>query len=82
MMQAYHLDDELSYNQKVDLDILMSLNTPEDRQAWIQSVDDHDFYYGLALLQVAAFKEIEYEIEKVKDYSAANSYIAYIKSLN
>lgn len=81
-MQAYHRDDELEYHQKIDLDILMSLKTAEERQVWIESVDDHDFYYGLALLQVAAIKEIEYELDKSNDYADAVNLIEYIKSLN
>lgn len=81
-MQAYHRDDELEYHQKVDLDILMSLKTTEERQVWIESVDDQDFYYGLALLQVAAIKEIEYELDKSNDYTDAVNLIEYIKSLN
>lgn len=81
-MQAYHRDDELEYHQKIDLDILMSLKTTEERQVWIESVDDHDFYYGLALLQVAAIKEIEYELDKSNDYADAVNLIEYIKSLN
>ncbi len=81
-MRAYHLDDELAEYQKTDLDILMSLNTAEERQVWIESVDDQDFYYGLALLQVAAIKEIEYELDQSGDYSDAVNLFEYIKSLN
>ena len=81
-MYAYRMDDEFTEDQKSDLDLLMSLKTQEDKQEWVDSVDKSDFYYGLALLQVAAFKELEYDLDKTQDYSTAASIIEYIKSLS
>lgn len=79
---AYRMDDEFNEDQKNDLDLLMSLNTKEDKENWLRSVDEEDFYYGMSLLLAASIKEQEYELDKTQDYSTAASVIEYIKSLS
>lgn len=74
------MSDELTRDQKTDLYILMSLKTKSEKQQWIDSVDMDQFYYGLSLLQVAAY--IEMESQEGNDYADAVNLIEYIKSLN
>ena len=74
------MSDELTRDQKTDLYILMSLKTKAEKQQWIDSVDSDQFYYGLSLLQVAAY--IEMESQEGDEFSDAVNIIEYIKSLN
>lgn len=78
---AYKLDDELTPDQKNDLNILISLDTPDQKQEWLDSVDQGDFYYGLSLLEVAALKELERDTEH-GSREEAKSVIDYIKTLS
>jgi hypothetical protein len=77
---AYKLDDELTPDQKNDLSILISLKTDEEKNAWINSVDEYDFYYGLSLLEIGALKELERDTENVA-CNEAKSIIDYIMAL-
>ena len=63
MRHAYHLDDELTPEQKADLDVLLSLKSTEMRQEWADAVGDEGISYGLALLEIAALKELERDTE-------------------
>ena len=53
--------DESSLNpqQLSDLAILMSLNTPELMNEWIDAVGPDDVNYGLALLRTAALDMLD-----------------------
>lgn len=79
---AYLMDNELTEAQKGDLNLLMALKTQEDKQNWIDAVDQEDFYYGLALLQVAALKELDKQVNTISDCVDSVRIWDYIKSLN
>jgi hypothetical protein len=59
MIDAFELDNELTQTQKQDLRIVLSLNTPEEIQDWIDHVGWGDFEYGMSLIEVAALKQLE-----------------------
>lgn len=79
-LRAYKLDDELTVDQKCDLDILLSLKSEEDRRNWISAVDELDFYYGMALLKVAQYKEIDRATERGEFLEANEVLKAYINA--
>ena len=62
-----------------DLKILMNLNTNEQRRAWIRSVDEDDFNYGIALLQVAALEALDEETADMTEFPKVR---ALLKKIN
>lgn len=61
MTHAYHLDDELTPEQKNDLDILTSLRGADEINEWMEAVGWADVAYGISLMEIAAIKELELE---------------------
>tara|TARA_B110000503_G_scaffold141270_1_gene234254 strand:- start:863 stop:1117 length:255 start_codon:yes stop_codon:yes gene_type:complete len=62
-LPAFELDDELNDSQKEDVRIMMSLDTKDEINNWMECVGWDDVKYGLALLEVAHIKELESETQ-------------------
>lgn len=65
--------------QSVDLQILMSLKTPEDMQTWAEAVGPEDVCYGLSLMECAALATLDEDVAAMLTYPDAMSAINRIK---
>jgi hypothetical protein len=65
--------------QSVDLRILMSLQTPEDVQEWVEAVGPDDVFYGLSLIECAALAMLDEDVATMTAYPEAQAVINRIK---
>jgi hypothetical protein len=65
--------------QSTDLRILMSLQTPEDIQEWMEAVGPDDVCYGLALIECAALAALDEDVAGMDFYPDAQAVINRVK---
>lgn len=65
--------------QSTDLRILMSLQTPEDIQEWMEAVGPDDVFYGLSLIECAALAALDEDVAALKAYPEAMAVIQKVK---
>lgn len=65
--------------QSVDLRILMSLQTPEDIQEWMEAVGPDDVCYGLSLMECAALAMLDEDVAALTAYPEAMAVINGVK---
>ena len=57
------VNTSLTQEQQSDVALLMSLNTPELIQEWIEAVGKEDVAYGISLLHIAAYEATDNHID-------------------
>jgi hypothetical protein len=65
--------------QSIDLRIIMSLQTPQDIQEWMEAVGEEDVFYGLSLIECAALAMLDEDVEAMTTYPDAMAVINRIK---
>ena len=65
--------------QSTDLRILMSLQTPEDIQEWMEAVGPDDVFYGLSLIECAALAMLDEDVAALTVYPEAMAVIQKVK---
>ena len=65
--------------QSVDLRILMSLQTPEDIQEWMEAVGPDDVCYGISLMECAALASLDEDVVGMDSYPDAMAVIQKVK---
>ena len=65
--------------QSVDLRILMSLQTPEDIQEWMEAVGPDDVFYGLSLIECAALAMLDADVDAMHAYPEAMAVINQVR---
>ena len=65
--------------QSIDLRIIMSLQTPQDIQEWMEAVGEEDVFYGLSLIECAALAMLDEDVEAMTVYPEAMAVINRIK---
>ena len=65
--------------QSVDLRILMSLQTPEDIQEWMEAVGPDDVFYGLSLIECAALAMLDEDVAAMPSWPEAQAVIQKVK---
>lgn len=65
--------------QSTDLRILMSLQTPEDIQGWMEAVGPDDVFYGLSLIECAALALLDEDVAEMASYPDAMAVINQVK---
>ena len=65
--------------QSTDLRILMSLQTPEDIQEWMEAVGPDDVFYGLSLIECAALAMLDEDVAAMTSWTEAQAVIQKVK---
>jgi hypothetical protein len=65
--------------QSTDLRILMSLQTPEDIQEWIEAVGPDDVCYGISLMECAALASLDEDVAAMTAWPEAQAVIQKVK---
>ena len=65
--------------QSTDLRILMSLQTPEDIQEWMEAVGPDDVFYGLSLIECVALAMLDEDVAAMASYPEAMAVIQKAK---
>ncbi len=65
--------------QSTDLRILMSLQTPEDIQEWMEAVGPDDVCYGISLIECAALAMLDEDVAAMTSWTEAQAVIQKVK---
>jgi hypothetical protein len=65
--------------QSIDLRILMSLETPQDIQEWMEAVGPGDVFYGLSLIECAALAMLDEDVAAMTSYPEAMAVINQVR---
>lgn len=65
--------------QSTDLRILMSLQTPEDIQEWMEAVGPDDVSYGLSLMECAALAMLDEDVAAMTAWPEAMAVIRQVQ---
>ena len=65
--------------QSTDLRIIMSLQTPEDIQEWMEAVGKDDVFYGLSLIECAALAMLDEDVAAMTAYPEAMAVINQVR---
>jgi hypothetical protein len=65
--------------QSIDLRILMSLETPQDIQEWMEAVGPDDVFYGLSLIECAALAMLDADVDAMHAYPEAMAVINQVR---
>lgn len=75
--REYHFSED----QITDLEILMSLSTPEEIREWIQAVGNDDVHYGLSLLECAVLAVLDNDTSEMTIFPEAKTVIDHIRGM-
>ena len=74
-------DYNFTEDQITDLEILRSLSTPAAISDWIQAGGNDDVYYGLTLLECAAWAVLDNDTSEMRIFPEAKTLLDHVRSL-